>query len=66
MYQKLDENSGTENVGFKVLHTKLDSPEVSPPDVCRARQPAEQDGTIKLPNFKWIYICKVRLLTVMA
>lgn len=33
MYQKLDEDSGTENVDFEVLNTRLDSHEVSSPDL---------------------------------
>lgn len=31
MYQKLDEDSGTDNVDFKVLNTGLDSREVASP-----------------------------------
>lgn len=33
MYQKFDEDSGTKNVDFKVLNTRLDSHKVSSPDL---------------------------------
>lgn len=67
--RNLTKKYGNENVGFKVWNTKLDSDKVSFADVDTASWLAEQEGTVKLFSYwirKWVYICKLRLLTTMV
>lgn len=51
MYQKCDEYSETENVGFEVLNTKSDFLKARSPGIGRAEWLAEQEGTINLSSY---------------